>query len=102
VPRRDRRSASCGQTRNSFPLRDETVDAVVSIAVLELVPDPAAALAEMARLLRPGGQPPTRSLDAAAMRGHRPPRRTSHIMGGIKRGGRRLDPFQKTKRSVSD
>jgi ubiquinone/menaquinone biosynthesis C-methylase UbiE len=56
VPRRDRRSASCGQTRNSFPLRDETVDAVVSIAVLELVPDPAAALAEMARLLRPGGR----------------------------------------------
>ena len=39
-----------------LPLRDETVDAVVSIAVLQLVPDPAAALAEMARVLRPGGR----------------------------------------------
>ncbi|KLO32241.1 methyltransferase domain-containing protein [Mycobacterium haemophilum] len=38
-----------------LPLRDNTVDAVVSIAVLQLVPDPAAALAEMARVLRPGG-----------------------------------------------
>jgi SAM-dependent methyltransferase len=35
---------------------DETVDAVVSIAVLQLIPDPAAALAEMARVLRPGGR----------------------------------------------
>jgi ubiquinone/menaquinone biosynthesis C-methylase UbiE len=34
--------------------RDETVDAVVSIAVLQLVQDPVAALAEMARVLRPG------------------------------------------------
>jgi arsenite methyltransferase len=39
-----------------LPLRDETVDAVVSIAVLQLVPDPAAALAEMARVLRTGGR----------------------------------------------
>jgi arsenite methyltransferase len=39
-----------------LPLRDETVDAVVSIAVLQLVPDPAAALAEMARVLRGGGR----------------------------------------------
>ena len=39
-----------------LPLRDETVDAVVSIAVLQLVPDPMAALAEMARVLRPGGR----------------------------------------------
>lgn len=38
-----------------LPLRDNTVDAVVLIAVLQLVPDPAAALAEMARVLRPGG-----------------------------------------------
>jgi SAM-dependent methyltransferase len=36
-----------------LPLRDETVDAVVSIAVLQLVADPAAVLAEMARVLRP-------------------------------------------------
>lgn len=39
-----------------LPLRDEAVDAVVSIAVLQLVPDPAAALAEMARVLRTGGR----------------------------------------------
>jgi arsenite methyltransferase len=39
-----------------LPLRDETVDAVVSIAVLQLIPDPAAALAEIARVLRPGGR----------------------------------------------
>ena len=39
-----------------LPLRDNTVDAVVSMAVLQLVPNPAAALAEMARVLRPGGR----------------------------------------------
>jgi arsenite methyltransferase len=39
-----------------LPLRDETVDAVTSIAVLQLIPDPAAALAEMARVLRAGGR----------------------------------------------
>lgn len=39
-----------------LPLRDDTVDAVVSIAVLMLVPDPAAALSEIARVLRPGGR----------------------------------------------
>lgn len=39
-----------------LPLREATVDAVVSMAVLQLVPDPAAALAEMARVLRPGGR----------------------------------------------
>lgn len=39
-----------------LPLRAETVDAVTSIAVLQLIPDPAAALAEMVRVLRPGGR----------------------------------------------
>jgi SAM-dependent methyltransferase len=39
-----------------LPLRDNTVDAVVSMAVLQLVPNPTAALAEMARVLRPGGR----------------------------------------------
>src|SRR5271168_1122007 len=39
-----------------LPLRDETVDAVVSIAALQLIPDPAAALTEMGRVLRPGGR----------------------------------------------
>jgi len=39
-----------------LPLRDETVDAVTSIAMLQLIPDPGVALAEMARVLRPGGR----------------------------------------------
>lgn len=39
-----------------LPLRDSIIDAVVSIAVLQLIPNPAAALAEMARVLRPGGR----------------------------------------------
>jgi arsenite methyltransferase len=39
-----------------LPLRDATVDAVVSIAALQLVPEPAKALAEMGRVLRPGGR----------------------------------------------
>jgi arsenite methyltransferase len=39
-----------------LPLRDNTVDAVVSVAMLQLIPNPAAALAEMARVLRPGGR----------------------------------------------
>jgi arsenite methyltransferase len=39
-----------------LPLRDNTVDAVVSMAALQLIPKPAAALAEMARVLRPGGR----------------------------------------------
>ncbi|MGA8252214.1 MAG: methyltransferase domain-containing protein [Mycobacterium sp.] len=39
-----------------LPLRDNTVDAVTSLAVLQLIPDPAAALAEIARVLRPGGR----------------------------------------------
>jgi SAM-dependent methyltransferase len=39
-----------------LPLRDQTVDAVVSTAVLQLIPDPVAALAEIARVLRPGGR----------------------------------------------
>ena len=39
-----------------LPLRDNTVDAVVSLAVLQLIPKPAAALAEIARVLRPGGR----------------------------------------------
>jgi arsenite methyltransferase len=39
-----------------LPLRDQTVDAAVSIAVLQLIPDPAVALSEIARVLRPGGR----------------------------------------------
>jgi arsenite methyltransferase len=39
-----------------LPFRDETFDAVVSIAMLQLIPEPAAALAEMIRVLRPGAR----------------------------------------------
>jgi arsenite methyltransferase len=39
-----------------LPLRDETVDAAVSIAVLQLIPNPSATLTEMVRVLRPGGR----------------------------------------------
>ena len=39
-----------------LPLRDQTVGAAVSIAVLQLIPDPAATLSEIARVLRPGGR----------------------------------------------
>jgi arsenite methyltransferase len=39
-----------------LPLRDQTVDAATSLAVLQLIPDPSATLAEMVRVLRPGGR----------------------------------------------
>ncbi len=39
-----------------LPFRDDTFDAVVSIAMLQLIPKPAAALAEMVRVLRPGAR----------------------------------------------
>jgi arsenite methyltransferase len=39
-----------------LPFRDETFDAVVSIAMLQLIPNPSAALAEIARVLRPGAR----------------------------------------------
>lgn len=39
-----------------LPLRDNTVDVVISTAVLQLIPKPAAALAEMVRVLRDGGR----------------------------------------------
>jgi arsenite methyltransferase len=55
-----------------LPLRDETVDAVICVAVLQLIPDPVAALAEMARVLRPGGRlavmVPTARLPARLLR----------------------------------
>jgi arsenite methyltransferase len=39
-----------------LPLRDDTVDAAVSIAVLQLIPNPSATLGEIVRVLRPGGR----------------------------------------------
>lgn len=40
----------------AIPLGDETVDCVLCTEVLEHVPEPAAALREMARILKPGGR----------------------------------------------
>jgi SAM-dependent methyltransferase len=42
-------------TATGLPFGGETVDAVVSGLVLNFVPDPARAVAEMARVVRPGG-----------------------------------------------
>lgn len=39
-----------------LPLRDNTVDAVTTLAVLQLIPNPAAAIAEIGRVLKPGGR----------------------------------------------
>jgi SAM-dependent methyltransferase len=39
-----------------LPFRDESFDAVTSIAMLQLIPDPPVALAEMVRVLRPGAR----------------------------------------------
>lgn len=39
-----------------LPMRDETVDAATSLAVLQLIPNPAQTLAEIARVLKPGGR----------------------------------------------
>ena len=43
-----------GRAATAVPRR--TFDAAVSIAVLQLIPDPAAALSEIARVLKPGGR----------------------------------------------
>lgn len=39
-----------------LPFRDKVFDAVVSVAMLQLIPEPTAALAEMVRVLGPGGR----------------------------------------------
>lgn len=39
-----------------LPFRDESFDAAISLAVLQLIPDPAAALAEIGRVLKPGSR----------------------------------------------
>lgn len=39
-----------------LPFRDESFDAATSLAVLQLIPDPTAALSEIVRVLKPGGR----------------------------------------------
>ncbi len=41
--------------QDSLPLADASLDAAYSISVLEHVPDPPRAIAELARVVRPGG-----------------------------------------------
>lgn len=43
-------------TIEGLPFPAETFDVTVAVAVLEFVPDPAAAIAELARVTRPGGR----------------------------------------------
>ena len=84
-----------------LPLRDQTVDAAVSIAVLQLIPDPAATLSEIARVLRPGGRlavmvPTLRSAvrplaEAAHRRGSRVRRRRNRRHPGRARLRQRAD-----------
>ena len=40
----------------ALPVRDNAVDIAVAVTVLEFVADPAAAMAELARIVRPGGR----------------------------------------------
>jgi SAM-dependent methyltransferase len=51
----DPRSALVGGDARSLPLPDRRFDAVVSGLALNFVPDPAQAVAELARVTRPGG-----------------------------------------------
>lgn len=39
-----------------LPFRDETFDAAISLAVLQLIPNPTATLSEIVRVLKPGGR----------------------------------------------
>lgn len=45
-----------GLSAERIPLEDETIDTVVTTFTLCSIPDPATAVAEMRRVLRPGGQ----------------------------------------------
>ena len=52
-----------------LPIRDESVDAAVVLDALHHLPDQRAALAEAARVLRPGGVLVIREFDPATVRG---------------------------------
>jgi ubiquinone/menaquinone biosynthesis C-methylase UbiE len=70
-----RRAATCGPSvralAQAMPVRTAAADAVLATNVLFLLQDPAAALGEMARVLRPGGRAgflnPTGGMRPAAM-----------------------------------
>ena len=53
--RRGTRPARCRATPSHLPFADGTFDRVIASEVLEHIPDDGAAMAELARVLRPGG-----------------------------------------------
>jgi ubiquinone/menaquinone biosynthesis C-methylase UbiE len=56
VARTGRRASVLAAPAGALPVGDGSIDTVVSTLVLCTVPDPAAALREVARVLRPGGR----------------------------------------------
>ena len=76
-----------GADAQAVPLDDASVDAVLSTLTLCTVPDPAAALREVARVLRPGGtfhllEHGLSDDDRVARRQRRHTRWWSHVAGG--------------------
>lgn len=65
----DRGIASAAGDAGRLPLADESVDAVTVVDAFHHLPDPDAALAEAARVLRPGGVVVLREFDPSTLRG---------------------------------
>ena len=63
----------------ALPLPDDSVDLVTCVAAIHLFPEPAAAIAEWGRILRPGGHVVTATFASA---GH-----TAHAHAGHEHGG---------------
>lgn len=59
----------CGDVR-TLPMRDESVDGVVSVDAVHHFPDVEAVISEAARVLRPGGALVIREFDPTTIRGH--------------------------------
>ena len=63
-------SSSTRPTSPSLPVEDAAFDAALSVQVQEYVPDVAASLAELARVLRPGGRAVVFDVDWATLSVH--------------------------------
>jgi SAM-dependent methyltransferase len=88
----------------SLPVRDASLDAVLAAGLLPHLPDPAAGLAELARVTRSGGRlgvfhPVSREM-LAARKGHRPDPHGTLARPTLERllteGGWRLDSYTDT------